>query len=364
MTQKSGRPNVLVVGGGIIGASFALNLAEAGADVRLLDSGRTAGGEATRNSWAWINASWGNAPDYFRLRHESMKRWRTLDQKVPGLTVNWCGGLLWDMAEADLVAYAQERSAQGYAARIVDAAEARRLEPGLADAPSCAVHVAEEGAVEPGHAVERLLAAARSKGAEILQGTAARWLIEKKGRIVGVMTEEGDLDADVVVVAAGTASRRLLHDVGQTFAMDEPPGLLVHSAPAPEILRGLVMAPELHVRQTAEGRLVAGTDFAGTDPGDHPKAAAEELFAKVKAFVSDGDSLSLDHYTVGYRPTPRDGVSAIGAVPALEGLYLCVSHSGVTLAPALGAFGAAEIMGQGRHPLLAPFSPGRLLSHT
>lgn len=355
--------NILVVGGGIIGASFAFHLADAGATVRLLDAEPAAGGIATPNSWAWINASWGNAPDYFRLRQESIRHWLTMDRKVPGLTVNWCGGLLWDLPEKELLAYAAERNAQGYAVRIVDRAEALRIEPALAVAPELAVHVAGEGAVEPVHAVEHMLAAARARGAEILQGTSVRWLMEENGRVTGVMTDDGALQADVVVVAAGAASARLLADVGQVLALDEPPGLLVHSAPAPELLRGLVMAPELHVRQTAEGRLVAGTDFAGTDPGDNPQGAADELFAKVKAFVKGGESLALERYTVGYRPTPRDGVSAIGAVPALEGLYLCVTHSGVTLAPALGAFGAAEILGQGRNPLLAPFSPGRLLSH-
>lgn len=358
------KQKILIVGGGIIGASMALHLAEAGADVRLLDGNRTPGGTATPNSWAWINASWGNAPDYFRLRHESMKQWRGLDRRVPGLTVNWCGGLLWDLPESELLAYATEREAQGYTMRLLKAAESSRIEPGLLAPPALAVHAPEEGMVEPVHAVERLLAAAEARGAEVLQGTSVRWLVERKGHITGVMTEEGELDADVVVLAAGVACRSLLKDVDVDLALDDPPGLLVHSAPAPELLRGLVMAPELHVRQTAEGRLVAGTDFAGTDPGDDPKAAAANLFAKLRGFLKGGEALTLDHATVGYRPTPRDGVSAIGFLPALDGLYLCVSHSGITLAPALGSLGAAEITGQGRNPLLAPFSPGRLLSRS
>lgn len=359
MTQK-----ILIVGGGIIGASFALHLAEAGADVRLLDAQRSVGGIATPASWAWINASWGNPPDYFRLRHESMRQWREIDRRVPGLAVNWCGGLLWDMAEADLLSYASERNAQGYEVRVLDGKAALKIEPALAVAPPVAVHVPGEASVEPVHAVERLLSAARERGAEVLHGTGVRWLIEKKGRIVGVMTDEGDLDADVVVLAAGADSPRLLKDVGQDLALDQPPGLLVHSAPVGEMLNGLVMAPELHVRQTSEGRLVAGSDFAGADPGDNPQAAAEALFAKVKAFLKGGEALALEQFTVGYRPTPPDGVSAIGHVPGLEGLYLCVTHSGITLAPALGAFGAAEILGQGRNPLLSPFSPNRLLSKT
>ncbi len=293
-----------------------------------------------------------------------MKQWRNLDTRVPGLVFNWCGGLLWDLPEKDLLAYAAERNAQGYGVRVIDGAEVRRIEPALVSPPDLAVHVAGEGVVEPVHAVERLLAAAQAKGAKVLQGTTARWLIERKGRIVGVMTEEGDLDADIVVLAAGASCRKLLKHVGQDLAMDEPPGLLVHSAPAPNSCVASSWHPSFTSARLADGRLVAGTDFGGTDPGDNPQAAADELFTKLKAFLQHGDTLQLEQFTVGYRPTPRDGVSAIGAIPAIEGLYLCLTHSGITLAPALGSFGAAEIMGQGRHPLLAPFSPGRLLSHT
>lgn len=359
MTQR-----VLIIGAGIIGASFAFHLAEAGADVRVLDANREVGGTATPNSWAWINASWGNAPDYLRLRRDSMLKWRDLDRRVPGLNINWCGGLLWDLPEAELRAYAAERIGQGSPMRLIDQAEAAKIEPLLRHPPELAVHVADEGVVEPVHAVERLLEAAKTLGAEVLHSTGVRWLIVEKGRVTGVMTQEGPLQADVVVLAAGTSCTTLLKDVGLALALDEPPGLLVHSAPAPEMLNGLVMAPELHVRQTAEGRLVAGSDFAGTDPGDNPRKAAEELFAKMQDFLGGGELLTLERYTIGYRPTPRDGVSAIGDVPGLAGLYLCVSHSGVTLAPALGALGAADITGQGRHGLLTPFSPDRLLSRT
>lgn len=359
MTQR-----VLIIGGGIIGASFAFHLAEAGADVRVLDANRNPGGTATPNSWAWINASWGNAPDYVRLRRESMALWRDLDKRVPGLNINWCGGLLWDLPEAELRAYADERTRQGSPMRLVDRMEAAKLEPLLRHPPELAVHVADEGVVEPVHAVDRLLAAAKAMGAEMLQGTSVRWITAEKGRVTGVMTQEGPLEADVVVLAAGTSCRALLKDQGKDLALDEPPGLLVHSAPAPEMLNGLVMAPELHVRQTAEGRLVAGSDFAGTDPGDNPQKAADELFSKLQAFLGSGELLALESYSIGYRPTPRDGVSAIGAVPGLDGLYLCVTHSGVTLAPVLGALGARDITGQGRHALLASFAPDRLLTDT
>ncbi len=50
---------IIVVGAGIIGASIAWHLAKAGAEVTVIEADEP-GGVATRNSWAWINASWGN----------------------------------------------------------------------------------------------------------------------------------------------------------------------------------------------------------------------------------------------------------------------------------------------------------------
>lgn len=88
--------HVIVIGSGIIGSSIAYQLAKRGARVTILDEGDP-GGVATRASFAWINASWGNPDFYFRLRRRSMAEWRGLAEEVPDLRVSWCGGLLWDV---------------------------------------------------------------------------------------------------------------------------------------------------------------------------------------------------------------------------------------------------------------------------
>jgi glycine/D-amino acid oxidase-like deaminating enzyme len=354
--------HVIVVGGGIIGASFAYHLAKAGARVTLLDELKQRGGVATLKSWAWINGSWGNPENYFRLRMHSMVLWRSLDKIVPGLQVNWCGGLLWDLPEDELRFYVKQQSAWGYDIKLVDRHMARKMEPSLAEPPELAAHAAGEGVVEPVHAVACLLAAAEQHDAQVLSGVRAIRLAEDSRGITGVMTDDGVLEADDVIVAAGAASPQILKTVGIALPLDTPPGLLVFSEPALELLNGLVMAPELHVRQRPDGSLIAGSDFGGTDPGSDPEATAEQLFGKVKALVSGAANLKMAGFSIGYRPTPPDGVSVVGRIQGKRGLYVCVTHSGITLAPALGEFGAREILGGDRDPLLQPFGPDRLLA--
>ena len=69
----------------------------------------------------------------------------------------------------------------------------------------------------------------------------AKRLAEDDGRVIGVMTEDGVLEADEVVLAAGVAVNDLLAPFGQRLALDAPAGLLVHTEPVGEMLNGLVM---------------------------------------------------------------------------------------------------------------------------
>jgi glycine/D-amino acid oxidase-like deaminating enzyme len=353
---------VVVVGAGIVGGSIAWHLAKAGADVTVIDA-TGLGGVATRNSWAWINASWGNPEPYFRLRERSMLEWHRLDREVPGLAVDWCGGLLWDLPPDKLEAFAVEHSAWGYGIRRVNRSEALLIEPNLKQVPDFALHVPGEGKVEPVPAALAFLAAAESLGATLLRDTPVKWLEERDGRVVGVTIDDGVLHADEVVVAAGASTGLLLDDIGISVDLAAPAGLLVHSKPLGEVLRGLVMAPELHVRQTSEGRLVAGSDFSGSVDLDNVGGAAAELYSKVQAMISGSENTDMEFHTLGFRPTPADGFPAIGRPKNIPGLYLAVMHSGVTLAPAVGLFTAHELLHDTRDPLLLPYHPDRLLKN-
>lgn len=351
---------IIVVGAGIIGASIAWHLAKAGAEVTVIEAGE-AGGVATRNSWAWINASWGNPEVYFRLRARSMLEWQRIDRDVPGLDVSWCGGLIWDLPPDQLEAFAVEHISWGYGIRRVNRTEALHIEPNIRKPPDFALYVAKEGKVEPLAAALAFVAGAEAMGVKVLRNAHAKWLEEKDGRVVGVSINEGVLHADEVVIAAGAGAFALVKSIGLSYDIGAPAGLLVHSKPMGEVLHTLLMTPELHVRQTSEGRLVAGADFSGSDPADDPQGAAAALYQKVQDMVIGTEHVEMDFHTLGFRPTPGDGFPMIGRPQNRKGLYLTVMHSGITLAPAVGLFATAELLEGKRDPLIAPYHPDRLL---
>lgn len=348
---------ITVIGAGIIGASIAWHLTRRGADVRLICS--TAGGVATPNSFAWINASWGNPKGYFDLRLRAIREWTRLKTEVPDLPLSWQGGICWDLPDDKLLAFAEEHARWGYDIHRLDAGGVAALEPALATPPDLALHVPVEGVAEPLAATEALIADALRRGMQLVTDTHVTHLRADDRRISAVVTQSGEWETAEVVLAAGAATATLAATAGVAVPLETPPGLLVHSKPVAPMLNGLVIAPELHVRQTAQGRLVAGTDFGGMDPGADPDGAAAELFAKVKRFVKGGEALEMDFFTIGYRPTPSDGFPIIGRADGVEGLYIAVTHSGITLAPALGLFAAQEILEGRPEALLSPYRLSR-----
>ncbi len=360
MTQPSpDRP--IVIGAGIIGASIAYHLARAGRPPLVLDAAAP-GGVATAASWAWINASWGTPPDYVRLRLRSIALWRELATALPALDVNFCGSLTWDMSAAELSTYANTRNAPDYRVALLSSAELGVHEPRLRLLPERAAHCPDEATVEPVEAARILMAAAVGLGAAMRVGMVER-IAHAKGRVMGVVVDSEVVQSDQVVCAAGVGARQLLADARSPLPIDDPVGLLVHTEPLPPVLNHLLIAPELHVRQTRAGRLVAGFDFSGAVL-ENPDADARRLIGQINAMLDLPEPARIAFTSLGRRPTPGDGFPLIGPAPGIDGLTVAVMHSGVTLAPVVGALLAAELTTGRPEPLLAPYRPARFATES
>jgi len=124
-----------VVGAGIVGASIAYHLAEAGAQVTVLEKAAPAAG-ATRNSFAWLNAFVADT-HYRAVRLQSLLAYHALDRRL-GLGITWGGYLNWagDAAQVALVrANAAQLEGSPYPVIPVGAAELAALDPQLVPGP-------------------------------------------------------------------------------------------------------------------------------------------------------------------------------------------------------------------------------------
>ena len=197
----TGRPSVVVVGAGIVGATAAYHLASAGAAVTIVERARPATG-VTARSFGWINVVHGNARDIARLRNPAIAGYRRLEQELSGaLPIDWNGVFSWSENPKDSERLVAEHTAWGYDVRLVEKDEIRRLEPRLVTPPPVAAHAPGEGALDPVAATSTLVGAAIEAGARLIGGSEVKALATTDGRVSGVVLPSGAIEADIVVMA-------------------------------------------------------------------------------------------------------------------------------------------------------------------
>ncbi len=181
----------------------------------------------------------------------------------------------------------------------------------------------------------------------------------------GVATAQGPVHGDTIVMAAGTGTGDLVAMAlgsRSTFPpVGSDPGLLATIAGASAWLNHIVCFPEgddeLHMRPDGGGGLLMGADAADRMLPDEERA--KRLLADRAQHYFVGLEAADMSARVGLRPMPADGRSIVGQLPGYDNLFVAVTHSGITLAPAIGALLADEITGGPGSPLLQPFRPGR-----
>jgi glycine/D-amino acid oxidase-like deaminating enzyme len=353
---------VVIAGAGIVGANVAYQLAKRGAAVTVIERDVPAAG-ATAKSFAWINATFSKQPrPYYELNRLGMHGWRSMEREI-SLPVKWGGSVEWyaDEKEGNELRQAvKAHQSWAYPVAIVDDAKLPALEPKVTfGRVAAAAHAEDEGHVDPVAATEMLLQRARSFGAVLRTGT---WVtgLDTPDRLRSVQTNQGDIPADVLVIACGTETPRVASMAGLHVPLKESPGVLVHTTPLPALLNRIVLAPGAHMKQKPDGRIVTGVGFGGT-PTTHSSMAAAETFLRTAAagVVPALDTAVVERVTLGYRPLPADGFPIVGFAPRRRDIYITVMHSGVTLSPFIGRAAAVEILDGIDVEPLAPYRLAR-----
>jgi len=349
----------VIAGAGILGASLAYHLAKRGARVTVVDSQYPAAG-ATGKSFGWLNATFSKRPrSYFDFSMLGIAGWHRLEQELNGdLKVQWGGSVVWFPPGPDAEQLRRDvghHQQWGYAARIVDEAELRRLLPQVSPGPiAAACHAEPEGAVDPIHAVSVLLEHARKFGAEV------RYPCQVTGFDRAVRTSHGEIDANTVVLACGVDSPQLARLAGVNIPLKDAPGVLVHTTPLPQLIDRIVQSPGVHFRQKLDGRIVAGGQIvAGAGTASTDITDSEEIFRQAVRVLPAFADAAIEQVTLGYRVMPADEYPILGFTERRPNLYVATTHSGVTLAPVIGELAAIEILDAVPQPQLAPYRPSR-----
>lgn len=368
-----------MIGAGVLGASVAARLASSGQHVTLLD--RNEPGRATsRWSFAWLNSNDKAPRSYHDLNHAGIRAWADLAPDLDGAA--WyrpVGHVELAAAGAGLAARVRRLSEWGYDARLIDPAEAAEIEPALRVPPpgATAAWFPGEGYLLTEPLIERLVGKAKSHGADVLTG--------EHGRVTSLDTGPGAvprvhtamrtvLTADDVVCCACRWVPELAAMAGAAVPVplvpwDTPgataPGLVVQVGPVtPPGPARVIHTPEISLRPHPGALLHLEAPDVAVDlhtPETELRRRADDLLRRAQRTIRGLDDARVTAFAVCVRPMPADGQSIVGHLPGAPGLYVAVTHSGVTLAAHLATLIAVDLTTGTPPAALTPYHPARFL---
>ena len=370
----------MVIGAGVLGASVAARLASSGQRVTLLD--RNKPGRATsRWSFAWLNSNDKAPRSYHDLNHAGIRAWADLAPDLDGAA--WyrpIGHVELAAGDAGLATRVRRLAEWGYDARLIDRAEAAEIEPALRVPPAggTAAWFPGEGYLLTEPLIERLVAEAKSHGADVLTGECGRvtGLDAGLGAAPRVHTAAGAaLEADDVVCCAGRWVPELAAMAGSAVPVplvpwDTPgataPGLVVQVGPVtPPGPARVIHTPEISLRPHPVALLHLEAPDAAVDlytPETELRRRADDLLRRARRTVRGLDDARVAAFQVCVRPMPADGQPIVGRLPGAPGLYVAVTHSGVTLAAHLAALITVDLTTGTPPAALTPYHPARFLA--
>nr|MDQ6947458.1 FAD-binding oxidoreductase [Actinomycetota bacterium] len=309
----------------------------------------------TGASFAWIGDS-GTWPGGMKaLKTGVLAAWHQLEEGVPRVSVRWTGSLTVEGQQPD---GPRDASLQPGHHRVERPGIAR-LEPHLRTPPVAAIYAANDGALDPVAVTGALVHAAHDHGADLVVGVAALSLRLDQGRVVGVDTSAGYISADTVVLAAGADVPVLCAALGVHVPVTPSPAIRMHFAAPAGVVKTVFATPDVEVRESAGGGLLASVRYRGEVTSDDLAETGQRITGAIKSMFHGLEDVRLHEARVGMRPMPSDGAPIIGPISAVPGLYVAVMHSGVTLAPLVGSLIAREVVDATETPELGGCRPGR-----
>ncbi len=208
--------SVVIIGGGIVGVSAALTLAERNIPVVLLEKGHIAGEQSSRNL-GWIrktNRHYEDVP----LAQAADRLWAAMPERI-GRDVGYKqNGIMFLSDSEEQVAmheaWLDSVRELNLDSKMLSPSEIDSMVQGGKGKWLGGIYTASDGRAEPAIATSAMAQAAIKKGAILVQNCAVRGLSRSAGKVSGVVTEKGEIRCEQVLLAGGAWSRRFLSNVG------------------------------------------------------------------------------------------------------------------------------------------------------
>lgn len=356
------RTDVLVVGGGLIGLSIALELRQRGTRVTLVSRDfQQAAGLAAAGMLA--PRAEGLTGPMLELCLRSLAQYPDWVSKLEGLTGQpvhyWPCGILAPAFQPT------QRSWTGTEpAHWLDKTALPQYQPGLSADVQGGWWFPEEGQVDPRSLLQALRTAVQEAGVNLLEGVTVTAFQQRSRRIQQVITDAaGTLAADTVVLATGAWANELVPvpvfpRKGEMARLRVPLGY-----PQEQPLRRVLFGEQIYIVPRQDGRIVLGatSEDVGFTPHNTP-AGVRHLMDRAIQLYPDLATFPLEECWWGFRPATPDELPILGWGPC-DNLMLATGHyrNGVLLAPITAQLVADAVSGQA-DPLLDPFSWRRFQS--
>ena len=295
MSANDAAAEVIVIGGGIVGLSTAYFLAKRGVRVILLEKGRLAWEQSSRNL-GFVRQQ-GRDPAELPMAVQSNRIWCGLERELDA-DIEWCQGGNLGLAqnEDDLDRYAEgAKAAQavGIDTRVLTAGQVVELLPNMQGRYAGGLYTASDGQADPLKATLAFAKGARAAGAELREYCAVNAIYTTAGRVSGVATAAGDLRADAVVCAAGAHSGFLGRMAGLRLPQRSMRAAVAVTAPLPRLTQLGIWAAPLVLRQARDGGVVLMQASAGTAEHDVTLESLRHIDLFLPIFLHNRDLFRL-----------------------------------------------------------------------
>lgn len=373
MTKKA---DVIVVGGGIIGTAIGYYLTQKGKKVTVVEKEDLASG-ATGSCDQFIIMQSKIPGIHLEIAMESSRLYHQLAADFEeDIEHHETGGLIVIENEKELKVMeerVQKQTAGGLKVEILDIKEAQKIQPQLGDHLVGAVYCPIDGHVSPLKTTQAFSKYIEQHGGKLMMHTAVTGIKVENDVVKGVYTDQGEIEGEIVVNAAGYYAPQIGEMVGLEIPIKPKRGQLVVTEPVPEFIPRVALStkylaakhnPEilenvnprmkelgvgLAMEQTQKGNLLFGStrEFAGYDR----RVTREGILEVIKNATNIYPRLRELHVIrsfAGLRPATPDGLPVLGHVGGPEGFIMAAGHEGdgICLAPVTGKMMADYICGE------------------